>query len=288
MIKFCSVFRSGGRLFWPVYYLLMLAAFTGAARLTRKPVFCVTALVLLQAVDLSPAFLQRHAAMQSAQQTAAFPSALQSDFWDAAQTRYRHLVSLQGIQDDALHLALYAADNGMSTNDPFAARYDTATLEAQRADLKGELQNGILREDVLYLFENEGDFLQAVDPVREDAWCGEISDLSGENRWYVIAPGLQGETFDGLCTRYGNDYPLRLAEYTDALWNRGVLDQTRKTVCFADSPFTRQKLQDAKALCADGIHYSILQFDDSDPGWLMITLEIEDAAVLWDKELTTE
>lgn len=32
-IKLFSVFRSGGRLFWPVYYLLTLAAFAGLARL---------------------------------------------------------------------------------------------------------------------------------------------------------------------------------------------------------------------------------------------------------------
>ena len=34
-IKLFSVFRSGGRLFWPVYYLLTLAAFAGLARLPR-------------------------------------------------------------------------------------------------------------------------------------------------------------------------------------------------------------------------------------------------------------
>ena len=36
-IKLFSVFRSGGRLFWPVYYLLTLAAFAGLARLPRGP-----------------------------------------------------------------------------------------------------------------------------------------------------------------------------------------------------------------------------------------------------------
>ena len=36
-IKLFSVFRSGGRLFWPVYYLLTLAAFAGLARLPAGP-----------------------------------------------------------------------------------------------------------------------------------------------------------------------------------------------------------------------------------------------------------
>lgn len=38
-IKLFSVFRSGGRLFWPVYYLLTLAAFAGLARLPRGAVW---------------------------------------------------------------------------------------------------------------------------------------------------------------------------------------------------------------------------------------------------------
>ena len=41
-------------------------------------------------------------------------------------------------------------------------------------------------------------------------------------------------------------------------------------------------------LCADGTDYAILDVDDSDPGWLMITLDIPDATVLWGKELETK
>ena len=112
--------------------------------------------------------------------------------------------------------------------------------------------------------------------------------LYGTASWYVIAPGLQGKTFDALCTPYDENYPLRLADYTDALWNRGVLDSTKKTVCFMDSPFARAKLDGAAYLCAGGREYPILAVDDHDAGWLMVTLEIDDATILWDEELTTK
>ena len=39
---------------------------------------------------------------------------------------------------------------------------------------------------------------------------------------------------------------------------------------------------------ATGQAYAIRAVDDSDPGWLMVTLDIEDATVLWDQELTTK
>ena len=151
-----------------------------------------------------------------------------------------------------------------------------------------ELSEGILREDTLYLFAEEGAFLQAVEPVKEQAWCGSVTSEDGSCTWYVIAPGLQNTAMDGLCTVYDASYPLRLADYTDALWNRGVLDSTKKTVCFADSPFARAKLENAEYLCAGGNKYKITQVDDSDPGWLMVTLEIEDATILWGQELTTQ
>ena len=129
--------------------------------------------------------------------------------------------------------------------------------------------------------------MQAVEPVRSIAWCGQVTGPDGA-AWYVIAPGLQGQTFDALCTPYNESYPLRLADYTDALWNRGVLDATKKTVCFADSPFARARLTGAAALCADGQEYPILDVDDHDAGWLMVTLDIDDATILWDQELTTQ
>ena len=287
LIQLCSVFRSGGRLFWPVYYLLLLAAVLLVYRLgaARWGTILLGALLLVQVWDVSPGLLQRRAAMRQAQQADAFPTQLQSDFWQQAKGRYKHLAAMDGIQHDALHLALYAADLEMTTTDPFAARYDSATLALSQDALKAELAQGVLQADTLYLFADEGSFLQNVEPVKSaGAWCGRVAAPDGGS-WYVIAPGMAGAKLDANCTAYDDNYPLRLADYTDGLWNKGVLDATKQTVCFADAPFTRARLAGATALCADGAWYPITAFDDSDPGWLMLTLDIPDATVLWDKEL---
>lgn len=108
--------------------------------------------------------VQRSAAMLQAMQTDAFPTEMESDFWQAAQ-QYTAVVSMDEIQDDALHLALFAADNGMTTNDPFAARYDETALAAQRETLLAELAAGTVREDTLYLFAEECAFCRP--------WSGE-------------------------------------------------------------------------------------------------------------------
>lgn len=288
LIQLFSIFRSSGRLFWPVYYLLMLLALVGLAKLKgRWQLAGVMLLVLVQLWDVSPGIMQRRTAMQQAQQADAFPTEMSSDFWQAAQN-YQHIVSMDSIQADALHLALFAADNHMTTNDPFAARYDENALAVQRESIRNELADGILRDDTLYLFSDEGAFLQAVEPVQHAAWCGKVTSRDGTSSWYVIAPGLQGQVFDELCTPYDENYPLRIADYTDALWNHGVLDETKQTVCFADSPFARRKLEGASVLCAGGKEYTIQEIDDHDAGWLMVTLDIPDATVLWNQELESK
>ncbi len=285
LIQFFSVFRSGGRLFWPVYYLLMLLAFVLTVRLGAGRLSAVLAAVLLavQLADITPGLAARRQAVRDAYAAPAFPTALTGEFWTAA-AGYAHIASMDGLQDDALHLALFAADHGMTTNDPFAARHDAAALAAERAALLDELATGTLRADTLYLFSDEGYFLQAVEPVRAQAWCGAVTGPDGAC-WYVIAPGLQDADLDAACTPYDERWPLRLADYTDALWNRGVLDGDRRVVCFRDSPFARARLDGAAALRAGGRDYAILRVDDSDPGWLMVTLDIGDATVLWDVPL---
>ena len=91
----------------------------------------------VQLWDVSPALIQRHDAMRNAQTADAFPTEMQSSFWQTASGRYAHLESVEGMQADSLHLALWAADNDMTTNDPFAARYDETALAAEAANCAG-------------------------------------------------------------------------------------------------------------------------------------------------------
>ena len=287
VLQLCSMFRSGGRMFWPIYYLLLLAAFWGLARLPRGWAW-VALCVAVQLFDISPALISRRDAMQSAQYTDEFPTRLESSFWQLAAEQYTRIESVEGIQDDSLHLALFAADNNMTTDDPFSARYDAAALAETRSAVLSQLAQGILREDTLYLFEDEGSFLQSVEPVKQKAWCGRVTCADSSASWYVIAPKIDGESLDELCIAYDENYPLRLAEYTDLVWNLGVMSASKDTVCFKDSPFARVKLEGAEYIRCDGVDYEILSFDDSDSGWLIVTLDIDDATVLVGRDLDTK
>ena len=84
---------------------------------------------------------------------------------------------------------------------------------------------------------------------------------------------------------YSEDYPIYVLDYTDANWDHGVLTWDNCTVMFDDTPLLRRRLEGVSAVVANGIRYKILTVDDSDPGYIMLTLDTEDAAVLRGVEL---
>lgn len=282
LLALCSVFRSSGRLFWPVYYLLFLLALWALSQLFagRRAALLLGALVCVQLADLSPALAARHA--ETYQYREEFATQLTSPFWPQAAGRYGHICSLDADapQQDALHLALWAADNGMTTNDLFAARYDAAGQAAQQQTALALLQSGQPAEDTLYITHSEAVFLSVAESIPDSAWCGAVDDS-----WYVIAPGMQGFAADG-CVPYGDSYPLRIADYSDDNWQGGVLSWDGCTVLLYDSPLARTRLQNAAALQANGEAYPIVQISDKDAGWLMVTLDTADASALRGQPLT--
>lgn len=96
--KILSVFRSTGRLIWPVYYGVMSIGFIGLARLFPKrtgrkasgkfyvashlPVPFTVFFLLLQIYDLSPALIEKHRLYTDTVPNITYESPLASEAWD--------------------------------------------------------------------------------------------------------------------------------------------------------------------------------------------------------------
>jgi hypothetical protein len=148
-----TLFRASGRMFWPVFYLLMLLVVVGTARLLRRrvAVVLVTIAVVLQAVDLSSVYTTlRHVRLRNWQ------NPLQSTAWSIVQN-FRHLVLIptnicsgaEGI--DYTPFALLAGRSGVTINAGFAARYDQTKVTAYCRDASFRLQAGDVRDDEMYV-----------------------------------------------------------------------------------------------------------------------------------------
>ena len=279
LLRLASSFRSSGRMFWPVYHLILLYSIVTLQNILRPrwAALALCAVVAVQVWDISPALVQRRQLLEDYQQPAEFASGLDSEFWQQAAGQYAHLATLSDTTQDTLYLALWAADAAMTTDDPFAARSDQTALNARRAETIARLEAGEMQADTLYITDDEGIFLRLADKLQGEAFCARIDGH------FVLAPGMDYVGNDALV--YSEDYPLTILDYTDANWDAGVLTWDNCTVMLADTPLLRRRLEGAGAVEAGGVRYPIALVDDGDPGYIMLTLDTQDAAPLRGEEL---
>ncbi len=291
LLALAGVFRSSGRMFYPVWYWLVLAVCVyvlhrpAPARFARAlppragsrlRTGIAAALVLLQLIDLSPGLWVKARSLRD--YAPVYQSPLQSPLWAELAGRYAHLATLD---DEALVHAIavaeYATDAGMTTTDPFTARYDPAQHTAQVAEARAALLSGAPRADTLYLSSVEKNFLGCAGGLEGLAYCARVDE-----HWYVLAPYTAGFSgYSGPEALPFGEYPLTIASaYSDTLWDRGVLIPDPRVVCFWDTPFARQRINGMAAFLCDGLRYPILEVDYGDEGWILVTLDTADAAPL--------
>ena len=316
LVELATTLRSSGRLFWPVYYLIVLTAVTGLLRLCsglrckHAGIAALACLCLVQLADLSPALAQKAASLRDYTPietdlvTGTTPAlSATTDFFETVRDRYQTLVALDPLTQTGMELALYAADEGMnSTDTSVVARYNEDAAAERRTAFINEVLSGKMRTDCLYVTEHAATFLSLADAAAEQgAWCGALYAKVGgsdpEPALYVIAPGLD-EYSHSLAVTYSEEFPLRVADYSDDHWYEGILSlnltdigreaDENKVALFYDTPLARRRLTQGAAILCDGQRYSILDVDDSDEGWLMVTLDTQDARPLAGKDLVIE
>ncbi len=130
ILSICSAFRASGRLFWGVNYMLVLVAVLGVFALAKcRPRLGLLSLVLLvvvQAVDLSPALIAKH---QSTATRVEYVSAVQTEVYLAALGDSDTVFYLEITDDRALCACLLK--EGIANNLFLISRDDYGVAEMQ-------------------------------------------------------------------------------------------------------------------------------------------------------------
>lgn len=177
-----GLFRASGRFFWPMAYLLLIAAVvTAVTRLGSQAALVVlSAVVGLQLVDLRGA----HAERRTISRSDAFHGhvlRLQSPVWSAVLPHYRHLVLLSsshcGEEPTSYEWPAYLAGlYGLTINDGEVARPDIEKMRAYCAALSAQIRDGQVADDTVYLVNRA-----LLHPLREKAsqplLCGEADGI---------------------------------------------------------------------------------------------------------------
>lgn len=194
--KFSHTFRSSGRMFWPVYYVivtLILVATVRGLGIARARWVLALALVL-QVVDTSAGWTFRHIQL-TVPSSDRWPTPMQNAFWQQAAGRYSKVrwIMPENQSPHWAELSDYAVRHGMATDAAFLARIGTLELIRTQVDAEERLKSGQFDNDTLYVIDAKS-IMQAVDTASGDDLVATIDGL------YVLAPGWR------RCEDCGRDY----------------------------------------------------------------------------------
>lgn len=171
-----TIFRTSGRMIWPVYYALVAAILFAASRFRHRTALAlVGAAVIVQAIDLWG--MTRHVANI---RVFGFRDPLVSRFWTVAPPHYQRLVlhptnlcARAGALDHQ-PFSLLAARHRLPINAGATARYDRRGAAAYCESLKAEIAGGMRTPGTLYIVRK--DLLAGLTPAAAGAGvvCGEV------------------------------------------------------------------------------------------------------------------
>ena len=181
-----SVFRSSGRMFWPVFYAIVFVVIFLIVRgnNTRTAVYLLGFALVIQIVDTSAAWKDIREKLMM-EPTATWVTPMVDPFWEEAGAKYKKVrwIPPRSESPKWLPIAAYAGTHGLATDAVYLARVGILALEQARRIASNALKSGKYEADSLYILD-ESVFRQAA--VSLDPTTDVVARVDGFN---VLAPG---------------------------------------------------------------------------------------------------
>ncbi|MCI0395869.1 MAG: DUF6311 domain-containing protein [Chloroflexi bacterium] len=165
--KGSGIVRSSGRMFWPISYMLMLAALTIVIKYNspKRASLLLLVFVGFQVADLSPWYRNVHFDEMS------WDLPLRSHLWNQLMENADHIVFVPPNTYDAdiVPFALLAATHGKTINVGTAARTNNEAREKYRAALLQEFNERNIKSNTLYIIRDEA-YLFTPTPSSAFSW----------------------------------------------------------------------------------------------------------------------
>jgi Family of unknown function (DUF6311) len=227
VIQIANILRSPARLFWSVYYFLILLIVYGITRFftTSQSIVIVAMLLILQIADSSAGWLSMRKAL-AVDQTAAFSAPeLKDPLWETLAGHYKKILLIPASNKPPFWeaFASFAARHKMATNSVHMARIDSNKQTVSNALLQKELRTGQLPDDAIYIIQNNW-VIPAIASLGKESL---FTQLDGFN---VLAP---------RCKAYANCRALIVNEVTFSM--PGFAPKLNQEIGFSNSardPFT--------------------------------------------------
>lgn len=186
VLRFGNTFRASGRMFWPVYYLIVFTiVFLVVNKYKRFSILLLSLAFILQVVDTSAGWREIRRKMVKPSQTWNTP--LSDSFWEEAAARYQKVryIPSSYIAQEWMTLGYFAGTQGLATDAVYLARTGSEAVANARSKAQDILKNGNFDHDTLYVLDDNS-FRQAV--ISVDKNSSLLAKIDGFN---VVAPGWQ-------------------------------------------------------------------------------------------------
>lgn len=187
-----TIFRASGRMFWPVYYLLIFSALYLISKNFSKnsAIFLVGFFAALQLFDSTNGFAKsrKNFLKTYERENGYMARILISPEWKSYAEKY-HKISLLPMQylgdrinNPYLAFAHFAAINKMQINSAFLGRYNVYALKQANWLLLKEIESGVFDKNSLYIFVEEALWKKAAQKISDK---NSVKKIDG---FFVIAP----------------------------------------------------------------------------------------------------
>ena len=155
--RLANVFRASGRLFWPVYYVVVLVILYVFLRTTRTRIALgfLTLAALVQIVDTGN-FREGFQARVRSDAALTVTTPLRAPFWEMAAHRYKKVRSTLPANQgrDWSTFSKYAASHGQATDMVYLARMDQKALAQAVQQANERIAKGAYDADTLYIVDS--------------------------------------------------------------------------------------------------------------------------------------
>jgi hypothetical protein len=145
-----SIFRSTGRMTWPVIYIIMTVCIYCTIKYfnAKKSILFLSVFLLIQWADLKPWFVSKGNSFKT---RVAWQSELSSPVWGKLANEYKHIFFME--DDTKLNSFLDLAGNHKITvNDAYLARTNSKMINDNRQKEAEYLISNGARDDTVYVF----------------------------------------------------------------------------------------------------------------------------------------
>jgi len=167
-----NITRSSGRMFWPVYYLIVFFSITTVVKFfsPTKSALLLSLCLIIQCLDLLPLFSNANLGNR------VWESPLQSVQWEHIIEKKKHVALVPAINDGDAYIpfALLAADHQATINSGRLARWDYIKRMDYINRAFNNFKSGRLDEDTLYILRND---VPCELPFPEKFLCDELDGV---------------------------------------------------------------------------------------------------------------